>query len=92
MHDSLIHYRLHKLKPLTDEQLRELWRAGPDRETTRALLWEIRRLQERLVDIEMTLLQLHAGILGAEYSVPHHMRQLMEEPGVQRAIQTTCPG
>lgn len=83
MKEQAIRDAVRDLDPLTDEQLRQLWVSAPYPET-RALLWEIRRLQEQLVAAHRLLLSAASGydIQPAEDAV----LTLATEPCIQRHV------
>lgn len=83
MRDTDIKDKARSLEPLTDEELRQLWISAPYPEV-RALLWEIRRLQEQLVSAHQRLLSAASGyhITYAEDAVI----ALTTEPCIQRHV------
>ncbi len=81
MRDGDIKDKTASLEPLTDDQLRQLWTSAPYPEV-RQLLWEVRRLQERLITAHGHLLNLACG-----YTLGHDADRVVDmisEPCIQR--------
>ncbi len=69
------------LEPLTDDQLRQLWTSAPYPEVRR-LLWEVRRLQERLIEAQGHLLNAACGYTLD--SIADRVVNMTSEPCIQR--------
>lgn len=82
MNDYRLRSILLDLKPLTDQECRDLWVSAPYPET-RKLLWEIKRLQEKIAGIHGTLISHLAGQTGALSVFETYARDLLSEPAVQ---------
>ncbi len=81
MKDVDIKDKTASLEPLTDDQLRQLWTSAPYPEV-RQLLWEVRRLQERLITAHGHLLNMACG-----YTLGHDADRVIDmtsEPCIQR--------
>ena len=81
MKDVDVKDKTASLKPLTDEQLRQLWTSAPYPEV-RQLLWEVRRLQERLIEAHGHLLNAACGYTLD--SIADRVINLTSEPCIQR--------
>lgn len=84
MNDQYIQDTLKCLDPLTDEQLRQLWMSAPYPEVRR-LLWEVRRLQEEMVNAHKLLVTAASGYDAT--SAESTVLDLVAEPCIQRSVR-----
>lgn len=84
MKDLYIQDMLNSLEPLTDVQLRQLWTSAPHPEVRR-LLWEVRRLQEEMVNAHKLLMSAACGYDST--SAERTVLDLVAEPCIQRSVR-----
>lgn len=90
INDYALATKLLELQPQTDQQLRNLWVSAPYPET-KALLWEIRRLQNIIVGLHQNAVALTSGQTGAISAFETYARTLMKEPCVQAYMRKIHP-